>query len=92
MDVGPGMLLRCVDDARSVWGFSPLSVGAIYTLDCVVAVPLEGDAYLLREVAPPEGFEGFAPSLFVPIRKPPLPAKILALQNTLPASPEPVPA
>lgn len=40
-----------------------------------------------------DGGQGsWAVEIFVPIRKPPIPAEILALQNTLPASPEPVAA
>lgn len=92
MDVGPGSLLRCVEDARGTFGFSPLSIGAIYTLDSIVMTSVGREGYLLREVEPPWPFEAFGPSMFVPIRKPPIPAEILALQNTLPARPEPVTA
>jgi len=91
MDVGPGDLVLCVRDGSDVHGYSPLYVGAIYT---IVEVGRRG-GFKLAEVECPmfPGCTGyFSSDLFRPIRKPPIPAEILALQNTLPASPEPVPA
>lgn len=95
MDVGPGDLVIATKTYDEVVEGRICTIARIeagpYWRGCVFDPECEGAAFWLCE-EPSADDEAWCSCGFRPIRKPPIPAEILALQNTLPASPEPVPA
>ena len=101
MDVGPGDFVECVRGGASAYGTGAYLVeGRIYTVRRVgLAIGIDGIARAAIFVTAPEASipgeawaedHGWGVTRFRPIRKPPIPAEILALQTPTPADAESV--